>query len=365
MYQFEMAMISASALQGVKLRATDEEARRDRSAPNVSLIASEDANREKEETRRDYFFSTGLDRWYASLKDKTFRSEMVELSPSEARAIVSCWEKGFKHKDSNAPLPDESQIEIPAVLKGLADRLSSSISSLSPEKGAFIKLSTRSPKDSHIAFANARREYESLLSSKGENVPVNDKLIHLAEVVIESLRVRTGEYAIKLLLSSDRVGEDLEYALEKGDDDFTKCICLILREWVDIPQWAEFRGFVWSGQLTAIGQYNHLVMFPQLKQQEARVRTDLESFYASIKDQIPLDRYIIDFAWTEEKVYLTEVNPFDGELVFPASTGLWSWETDRNQMKNGPLELRIREKQEETHILKHSIDPRWRAIVLS
>ena len=356
-----MATISASILQGVKLKSTNEGARRDRSAPNYSLIASGDVNKEKEETRRDYFFSTGLDRWYASLKDKTFRSEIVELAPAEAKAIVACWEKDFKHRDSNASLPDGSQVEIPAALKALADRISSSIDSLSPQKGAFIKLSTRSPKDSHIAFANARRAYES--HTLGD-IPINDKLIQLAQVVIESLRVRDGKYAVKLLLSSDRVGEDLEYALEKGDNEFKKCTCLILREWVDIPQWAEFRGFVWGGRLNAIGQYNHLVMFPQLNQHKARVRADLESFYAAIKDQIPLDRYIIDFAWTEERVYLIEVNPFDGELVFPASTGLWSWETDHEQMKNGPLELRMRETMEEEHVLKHNIDPRWRAIVL-
>lgn len=358
-----MAMISASALQGVKLKSTDEEAKRDRSAPNFSLVSAE--NKEKEETRRDYFFSTGLDRWYASLKDKTFRSEIVSLSPSEAKVIVACWKRDFQHRDSNVSLPDESQVEIPAALKALADRLSSAITMLSPDKGAFVKLSTRSPKDSHIAFARARQAYESQAAqTTSECEDVNDKLIRLAQVVINSLRVMTGEDAVKLLLSSDRVGEDLEYALEKGDEDFASCTSLILREWVDIPQWAEFRGFVWGGQLTAIGQYNHLVMFPHLKQQKARVRADLESFYASIKDRIPLDRYIIDFAWTEERVYLIEVNPFDGELVFPASTGLWSWESDQEQMKKGPLELRIRETVEEVHVLKHSIDPRWRAIVL-
>ena len=359
-------MISATALQGVKLKSTEDGARRDRSAPNFSLIASEDENKEKEDTRRDYFFSTGLDRWYDSLKDKTFRSEVVELTPSEARAIVTCWEKHFQHRDSNDSLPGEKDVEIPAALQGLVSRLSSSIAALSPEKGAFIKLSTRSPKDSHIAFARAREDYESRVNAQSGHPPqsINDKLICLAQVVIDSLRVRTGDYAVKLLLSSDRVGEDLEYALEKGDKDFAKCISLILREWVDIPQWAEFRGFVWGGRLNAIGQYNHLVMFPQLKQNSSKIKADLESFYALIKDHIPLDRYIIDFAWTEEKVYLIEVNPFDGELVFPASTGLWSWEGDREQMKKGPLKLRIRETVEETHVLKHSIDPRWRATIL-
>ena len=357
-------MISASAIQGVKLKSTDSESKRDRSAPNLTFGDQEDT-KEKEETRREYFFSTGLDRWYETLKDKTFRTEFVEITPNEARAIVTFWQEHYQHKPSDATLLPESQITTPDTLKGLSQRLSMVISTLSPDRGAFVKLSTRSPKDSHIAFAKARTAYDSRVSSFGSNASGNDKLTLLAEVVIESLRVRNGDEAIKLFVSSDRVGEDLEYALEPGDLDFNKRISLVIREWVEIPLWAEFRGFIWDGKMTSIGQYNHPVMFPQLKEQAAAIQTDLETFFAFVQPHIPLDKYIIDFAWTKERVYLVEVNPFDGEIVFPASTGLWSWERDREQMMRGPLELRIRESEQTAHQLKSTTDPQWRAVIFN
>ena len=53
-----MAALSASALQAVKLKKTGEEAKRDRSAP---LYTPCEESSEKEEERRSYFFSTGLD----------------------------------------------------------------------------------------------------------------------------------------------------------------------------------------------------------------------------------------------------------------------------------------------------------------
>ena len=47
-------------------------------------------------------------------------------------------------------------------------------------------------------------------------------MILLTEVVIESLKVLSGEDAVKLLVSSTRVGEDLEYALAHENEDFSK-----------------------------------------------------------------------------------------------------------------------------------------------
>ena len=132
---------------------------------------------------------------------------------------------------------------------------------------------------------------------------------------------------------------------------------------MDIPLWAEFRGFVWDGKLTSIGQYNHPVCFPQLLSRVSEIKSELEGFFSSVKEHIPLSRYIVDFAWTPSRVYLVEVNPFDGEVVFPASTGLWDWEKDRERMMNGPLELRIRLTEQCAHDLKHSLDPHWRSVI--
>ena len=69
----------------------------------------------------------------------------------------------------------------------------------------------------------------------------------------------------------------------------------------------------------------------------------------------------MDFAWTEDRVYIIEVNTFDGE--FDASTGLWNWEEVREHMMKGPLELRIREAEQDSKVLVTIIEPEWKAVV--
>ena len=82
----QMAALSASALQAVKLKKTGEEAMRDRRAPQYTPC---EESSDKEEERRRYFFSTGLDQWYKSLKDVTIPSIFLSLTADEA---------SFKHK---------------------------------------------------------------------------------------------------------------------------------------------------------------------------------------------------------------------------------------------------------------------------
>lgn len=356
-------MINPEALKKVKLKTTEEDSRRDRSAPDYDLALKGEVSKEKEKERRDYFFSTGLDRWYASLKDKTFRTEFLVMTPDEARAIVKHWNVYFKERTSDLGDPDEYISTVPQELKGLCSRIDAVIALLPSDNGVFIKLSTRSPKDSHVAFSKAKKLYKTKYASLTCPSP-NNKLVLLQEVLIESLKVKNGVEAVQLMISSTRVGEDLDYALQPGDSGFADRSCLVIREWVQIPLWAEFRGFVWNNKLTSIGQYNHPVVFPELKDQVPKILPALENFFEQMKSCIPLDRYIIDFAWTPEgKVYLVEVNPFDGEIVFPASTGLWNWDVDRNQMIHGPLELRIRDNEQDEHVLKTNIDPMWRAVL--
>ena len=137
-------------LQNVTLKATDESLRSDRSALQ---IRGEEPSIEKENERRDYFFETGLDRWYSSLKHTTFLTEFLPITPDEARAIVSYWEANFKDRSNTDEELDSTSVVLPPTLSGLRDRISSTIGSLSATKGAFVKLTTRSPKDSHVAFA--------------------------------------------------------------------------------------------------------------------------------------------------------------------------------------------------------------------
>ena len=353
-------MATASELLQVRLKHTDEGTKRDRSGPNIQLACKD--SKEREETRRKEFFDSGFERWYDLVKDKTIPSQLVKIYPAEARAIVLCWKRHFQDKKCDSTIRYEAEIKVPADLNNLADRLSSTISSFTSGKGAFVKLSTRSPKDSPVAFEKARVAYQACLGSLGENPSLNSRLDLLSTVVGESLKVTSGEEAVKILISSDRVGEDLEYALENGDDEFMKCIHLVVREWVNVPQWAEFRGFVSNGQLRALGQYNYLVRFPVLQDKVNRIKDDLKKFHASIQERIKMEQYIIDFVWTEETMYLIEFNAFSGERMFHTTTGLWDWESpaDREQMTRGPLTLRIRDRDVEPKL----INPKWRAIIM-
>jgi hypothetical protein len=350
--------MDADALSKVQLKATSGVDKRDRSAPNYTLALAGEVTSEKEDQRRQYFFSTGLDKWYSSLTGVTFPTEFLPIHPDEARAIIEHWSAHFKDRDSdNMDLPQHSYT-IPSSLVDLSSRIDSAISKF-PGNCAFIKLSTRSPKDSLIAFKKAQVMYDQ---AKHTLNTLNDKIILLQKCVIDSLKVENGDESVHLLISSTRVGEDLEYALVPDDAGFSERCSLVLRQWVDIPLWAEFRCFVWERKMTAIGQYNHPVVFKELMDDDLvrKIKTDLEQFFERIKCDIPIDRYIIDMAWTTDRVYLVEINPFDGEIVFPASTGLWDWEKDRDQMMQGPLDIRVRRDEVDPLVLKRSTDPIWR-----
>ncbi len=358
-------MVDLEGLKSIKLKSLKEDQIHDRSVPDYSLALRGEVTEEKERERREYFFSTGLDKWYVSLEDKTFKTEFVNIEPNEARIIVNHWSKYYKDRTSDDNDPTIEAMTCPTELNGLEGRIDDLIAKLpSKDDGAFVKLSTRSPKDSHVAFAKAKTIYQTKLFTLVDST-ANNKLIALQEALIESLNVKSGAEAVQLLISSNRVGEDLEYALVGEDKTFHERCKLVIREWVQLPLWAEFRGFVWGHKLTAIGQYNHPVVFPHLKEKIPVILPDLKAFFESIRSMIPLDRYIIDFGWTPDTVYLVEINPFDGEIVFPASTGLWSWDSDKHQMMNGPLELRIREEELDDSSLKKNTDPVWRSVLFT
>eukprot|EP00731_Ephydatia_muelleri_P001538 Em0001g1538a len=294
---------------GLKPRGPGDNSSRDRSAPNFNICSK--LSKQHEERLRNYFFSTGIDRWYESLKDDTFATEFIRITKEDGLAILSYRKALCKNNLSSYSHTTSVQtFEVPDQLRGLQTRL---------PRGWCL----------HEA-------YDQVAKRLGCGY-CQGPLVLLAEVMTHSLRVRTGEEAIHLLMFSAR--------------------------WVDIHQWAEFHGFVWEGRLTSVGQYNHPLYFPLLVERRERIKTDLEMFFATVKDRIPLERYTVDFAWTEDRVYIIEVNTFDGE--FNASTGLWNWEEVREHMMKGPLELRIREAEQDSKVLVSIIEPEWKAVVFS
>lgn len=433
---------SADELKGVVLRRVAEEDRHDRSAARVTTgdvaataAAAEDAAEEAK--RREYFFSTGVDEWYdESLESATFRSVAVELTPEEARAIVSFWTSHVYGQETQATAalptsgagesPEEdagtaggfdgakggiviggaavSPVEflgIPDALAALVSRIDAAIRDNYGATGAFVKLSTRSPKDAKLALRQAAAEYARRLEAGDspdglpppdaaaaaggsaaklnptDAVEANRRIALLAEVQSATLRVASGEEAVRLMLDSERVAEDLKFGLEAVDaagDDSKWNVSVSVREWCpEVKLHSEWRGFVWGGTLNALGQYYHPLYFPCLAEDgmAERVGEDCARFFNEtvkpVLTRAGLSNCMVDFAWLGEgRVLLVEINPFDGVLgAFPVSTGLFLWDDPEDQriMREGPLQVRVRREVLSIPETKDKMNPDWRRIV--
>jgi len=122
-----------------------------------------------------------------------------------------------------------------------------------------------------------------------------------------------------LLLTSTRIRDDIDECTRFG---FTPAI--IVRKWVEIPEWAEFRGFVSDGKLVGLSQYFYFCKFPEIKEKEHEIVATLQVFYNSIKHQLPLDSCIIDFALVGGKPIILELNP----LFMGTDACLFNWRKD-------------------------------------
>ena len=273
-----------------------------------------------------------IEKWYEELKDHTMETHFLPITKEIASAIINTYldSKGESSQTNNdRKILNTLEKEINDILKNLK----------TAEKSAFIRLSTRSPKDSRKARAKSENFFEKE-SEKGFE-DENARLIALVKASIQGLKIHTGKEAIELLTDSERVYDDLLTALEhlvKHPKEFTQKI--IIREWIDIPIDMEFRGFVYNKTLNALSQYYHYCFFPKLVQELPMIERKIKDFYKSIRDLVPLDSFIMDFAVLEDKILIIELNPF----FLGTDPCLFSWKTDKKIFEDGPYEFRIKKE---------------------
>ncbi len=124
--------------------------------------------------------------------------------------------------------------------------------------GAFVRLSTRSPKDAALVIPAMKQMLRDGISKSKfkANTPEADAedMILFTDACGKCLKVKSGAEALHLLLHSQRAYDDLSRAeLVLGKEHFDMGV--IVRGWVDIsPEW-EFRAFVYNGVMTACTQY--------------------------------------------------------------------------------------------------------------
>jgi len=100
-----------------------------------------------------------LDAWYEALKDVTYKSVFLALSPTEAEAMLKVYNARLKKEEANT--------EDIAILNNLEKRIASKMQEL-PSGAVFAKLSSRSPKDATNRIPVKFRLLEEYLKDKAE-----------------------------------------------------------------------------------------------------------------------------------------------------------------------------------------------------
>lgn len=392
----------------ISLRSVPSESINDRSVVKIDEKSQETL--ENEEKHWKIFFQSGCGSWFESIKDLTFTSTFCELTEEEARIIVRHWDelRRLKHNlllDTNEACSasndlttlEESKEVLKLLsstihqLKHLEEKLDIAIANecrLSPVGKVFVKLSTRSPKDSKKALKKASEVYKNRINSFYSTLPdPNTRWRILCEETTQSCAVNNSRDALELLLDSERVYEDLEFALrgppvaststsiDSNSKDRKLLVDLVVRAWdPSLKPESEFRGICWNGKLTCLCQYFHPLYFEELVANKELILSDILNVFESSLSQAVESQggyCIIDFAWLGPgKVIIIELNPFDGLClgVFPASTGLFLWDdpTDKAiMMGDAPFEFRIRLEILSDHILKNQVNKEWKDIIYS
>jgi hypothetical protein len=327
------------------------------------ILATEPAKGQQDITR-NYFFQAGVDEWYDNLKTQTFLSAFVPISTDEAQSIIQHWQ--------NVSSLSEGPFEVPLDLFDLVQRIDKTKSDIFPNtERVFVKLSTRSPKDSKTVLRKASLKYhERFASSVEENVSSpetqdNARLVAMCEEMVQAAAVSNGQEAVTILCDSWRVAEDLMYAYEEGKD--AVALSLVIREWNPrITPQCEFRGFVWDRRLTCIGQYWHSLYLPELESIKEQVARDCLALFDTLKTSLPVPNAMLDLAWLGPgEVILIEVNPLmEGLGSFKGSTGLFDFYEDAEVLTGrSPFEIRLRSKPETRAELVSHMSLEWRSVV--
>jgi len=266
------------------------------------------------------------------------------------------------------------------LLSELESRIQSSIDEyFSTSEAVFVKLTTRSPKDSLTIFDKASEVYkrDRVIDSLGnvhvssqspthENNQDNARWTAFSEQMLRAAAVKNAREATTVLLDSERVAEDLAFALETGE--FSKFnISVVVRAWDKrITLASEFRGFVWNNRLNCLGQYYHPLYFPDLLPLQSQISEDCLRFFELVKPHLPVPNALIDFAWLGPgEVVLIEINPLmEGLGSFSASTGLFNWNADQDLIQGRlPFELRLRKSPQSKANLIINSRLEWRRVI--
>lgn len=287
-----------------------------------------------EEYRRLHFRKAfAVPTWVDALGPATFRTVSLPLAHAEARAVYNAH---FKRADAADA----------AAMDSLRAKIAAALETHFAGCGAFVKLSTRSPKDVPFDVLQPGDDAEldaavnRELDATENAADPNEQLRAFGIAAARWMRVTSAEKALRLLVLSDRVSQDLAKALEFPPSLFDEAV--VLREWdASVPgnPGGEFRGFVHNNCLNALTQYATPIYFPEVAAHAEEIGARVRDFFErSVAPVIPHGSYVVDFILVPGgAIRVIELNPF----YVGAGAGHFSWRTDRELFFNGPFELRV------------------------
>jgi thioester reductase-like protein len=200
----------------------------------------------------------------------------------------------------------------------------------------FLKLSSRSPKDSKARLENLNETLSSLGLHK-DHLSTPEASVKLLKAECSSLRVINARQGLLLFLDSSRIEEDLT-SCELLHQYPLQCI---VRKFVTIEPHLEFRLFVFSGKLNCASVYHKHCFIPFIVEHQTTIQKKLIEYWQLISEKITASHYALDIVFSTDLQSIRVV-----ELNFPppiASGILFNWyePKDREIMICGPFELRI------------------------
>lgn len=277
-----------------------------------------------------------LDEWYPLLEPITYKTFFLPLTLEEAESIIAYNKTFYLHRAAFT----SSHTEVLEKLERKIEAFFNTNTVL--QKGAFLRLCGRSPKDGIPYNPRAYlEEYYSNLEdiSKAQNLDKtkgNTKMIAIAKT--HWLVVKNSMESLALLLSSRKVFLDLLDWVKFGGKEQ-----LCFREFDDdLDDDNEYRAFVFNNKLTAITQYNHFGVFNEVIQTRERVEKMIHNFWTcEVKNRLKIANYVVDVVCKNEKIKLIELTPF----LKTTGPGMFDWENDADELRFGDGKLKVNLKE--------------------
>lgn len=215
-----------------------------------------------------------VDAWPARLAALAAPLVSFPLSAAERDALITLWGARWDGRADASDFQCERE-----RIQALQFRLQHLVAFW--ERGAFVRLNTRSPKDNLEA-----------LDAQGKMTPV----------------FNAGEALDRLLGSMERIHEDLHAAQLLGEEEAP--VTIVVRPFEHFEPWREVRMFIENDQLVGISAYFYRDVSLPLRAHYRRWEPRLRAAAAAIQKLVPWSSFTLDGWMTQDGEFrFLEVNP--------------------------------------------------------